>query len=140
MKSSKMILMMALIVGATVFTSCKKTKALKTAEGSWTVEDVTENGNSIFTEENVLNSGTITFAKCTSGENKHKACDAVISYNVTVLGTDTTLASTVQFKVLDKAEQMLFGDGTMDIETLTDNAFVFVDSEGTNKYRYKLKK
>lgn len=141
MKTIKMTLALTLMVGLFTITSCGKKKVLKNISGAWTVEDVTQNDTSIFHASYELNKGTMTFGSCSSKENKNSECEVAFSYEMTVLGNDTTLNSTAKYAVVEKGKKVLIGDGVFDVVTLESNKCVLTDNEdGSQKLTYKLKK
>ena len=134
----KLLLGTGIMLTALSITSCKKQKVLKSISGEWTIEDIIEDGASIFTSDNVLNKGTINFGDCNEKENKNTECQATLAYDLTILGKDTIFNSVINYKIIEKGDEILFGDLKMDIVTLEDKKCTLTDNENANKYTYKL--
>ncbi len=116
-------------------TSCQKNKTRKEIAGSWTLTEVTIDGNPYPGTV----SGTIEFGSCSASENRKGECTAVQNITLTYNGSTQTQNATLLYRILKKGKEMQYDESVVEIE-LDDSSLTMTFNEDGEIIKYFLTK
>ena len=135
MKTMKITLLFFL-TALILFPSCKKAKIRKNIEGIWTFESLTVNAQNDSRDI----SGTYTFNKCSSKDNRKGNCTVNQDLTISVSGsTPETTRNILKYRVLKKGERILLDDTEYSV-SIEDSKMTLTSDDGGATTIIKLNK